>query len=433
MGEVSKGRASVITNRASTFLAFVVIVLGCLPRLAGAGVTLVITADTEGHVTACRECPHGNGLGGLDRRATALRQMRGDGGDVLILDAGNALFGAESIDSGGVVIVEAYNVLGYDAVNLTPRDFRLGKAATVEALRRAKFAVVSANLVDEGGGAPLGRPFVVKKTVGARVAIVGVSEPPAGLDYLPHLKAQLAGVKIRPVEEALGEWVPKAKAEADEIVLLYYGSAKGLKAVREKFGGELSAICIGGVRPDEVPAWPGAMLLATSEHGKHLARATLQKVAGGAVEQVALDDSVPADEAMAGVVAAALNAAQPRAANGDVPAEPAVAAKPDGAAPRQLMRAEARPLEPAAKVPVATEPVAPTAAKAETPGDQAAVETAAKPAPPDKPVVAPPPASTPKYCTNCGNKLTPGAKFCTHCGAKVAQPAQEPAVERGGR
>jgi hypothetical protein len=414
----------------------------CLPRLAGAGVTLVVTADTEGHVTACRECPHGNGLGGLDRRATALRQVRGGGGDVLVLDAGNALFGAESIDSGGAVIVDAYNALGYDAVNLTPRDFRLGKAATVEALGRAKFAVVSANLVDDGAGVLPVKPFVVKKTGGARVAIVGVSEPPAGLDYLPHLKAQLAGVRIRPVDEAVAEWVPRAKAEADEVVLLYYGSAKGLRAAREKFGGELSAVCVGGVRPDELPAGPGSMLLATSEHGKHLARATLEKGRGGTVEQVALDDSVPADEAMAGVVAAALTAAQPPAAKGEVPAEPEVAANPDGAAPRQLMRAEAKPLEPAAKVPVATEPVAPAAAKGESPSGQAAVETVAKP-PSEKAVVAPPaaaetkstntPAAGPKFCTNCGNKLTPGAKFCTHCGAKVAQPAQQPAAERGGR
>src|SRR4051794_36809881 len=344
-----------MTNRTSAVLAFVAITTGCLPRLAAAAVTLVLTADTEGHVTACRECPHGNGLGGLARRATALRQTRGGGGDVLVVDAGNALFGEESIDSGGAVIVEAYNALGYDAVNLTPRDFRLGKAATVEALGRAKFAVVSANLVDEGADALPVKPFVVKKTADARVAIVGVSEPPAGLDYLPHLKAQLAGVKIRPVDEALGEWIPKAKAEADEVVLLYYGSAKGLKAVREKFGGELTAICVGGVRPEEVPAGQGTMLLATSEHGKHLARASLQKGGGGMVEQVALDDSVPPDEAMAGVVAAALTAAQPRAAKGDVPAEPAVAANPNGAAPRQLMRAEPKPLEPAAKVPAATE------------------------------------------------------------------------------
>jgi hypothetical protein len=158
---------------------------------------------------------------------------------------------------------------------------------------------------------------------------------------------------------------------------------------------------------------------------------------------VALDDSVPADEAMAGVVAAAFTAAQPRAATGDVPAEPAVAANPDGAAPRQLMRAEAKPLEPAAKVPAAAESVAPTAAKGESPGGQGAVETVARPEPPKKTEVVPPPAAEakstntpaagPKFCTNCGSKLTPGAKFCTHCGAKVAQPAQQPAVERGGR
>ncbi|HEX8916582.1 MAG TPA: VWA domain-containing protein [Humisphaera sp.] len=35
---------------------------------------------------------------------------------------------------------------------------------------------------------------------------------------------------------------------------------------------------------------------------------------------------------------------------------------------------------------------------------------------------ATPAAATPKFCTNCGKPLTPGAKFCTSCGAKVPVP-----------
>ena len=306
----------------------------CLPRLAGAGVTLVLTADTEGHVTACRECPHGNGLGGLARGATALRQMRGDGGDVSSSTPATRVRGGEHRQR-RAVIVEAYNAMGYDAVNLTPRDFRLGKAATVEALGRAKFAVVSANLVDDGADAPLGKSFVVKKTAAAASQSSGCrSRRRVGLPATPR------GAACRREDSAggrgAGEWIPKAKAEADEVVLLYYGSAKGLKAVREKFGGELTAICVGGVRPEEAPAGQGTMLLATSEHGKHLVRRDPAEGRRRGGRTGALDDSVPPDETMAGVVAAALNAAQPRAANGDGPAEPAVAANPDGGT-RELM------------------------------------------------------------------------------------------------
>ena len=256
-----------------------VVSLGNSPSWADPGKewTILFTADTEGHVGPCRECPLHPGLGGLGRRATAVAQLREGDSSLLILDAGNALIGAESLDSRGKVIIAAYNALGYDAVNLSHHDFWFGKATTLALLKDAKFAVISANLLDDKRDEPLVRPFTVKEIGGQRIAILGVAQEPAGIDDLPHLKEQLAGMRIQPPVEALARWLPKAKAESDRVILLYYGSASGLEPIREKFGSDLAAILVGGVlvggvRPEALPSDARPPLVGTSSHGREMAQ-----------------------------------------------------------------------------------------------------------------------------------------------------------------
>jgi len=149
------------------------------------------------------------------------------------------------------VIVAAYNALGYDALNLAYCDFRLGKQQTLALVGQAKFAVVSANLLDAQTNAPLTKPYCVVTRPDGKVAIVGVTERPAGLDILPHLRRQFAGIRIQPPVDALGQWLPKARAESDRVILLYYGSSSGLQAIQQKFGDQLAAIVVGGFRPED--------------------------------------------------------------------------------------------------------------------------------------------------------------------------------------
>ena len=98
------------------------------------------------------------------------------------------------------------------------------------------------------------------------------AQVPAGIDFLPHLKEQLAGIRIQPPVEALARWLPKAKAESDRVILLYYGSASGLEPIRERFGGDLAAILVGGIRPEGLPSDAKPPLVGTSSHGRELAQ-----------------------------------------------------------------------------------------------------------------------------------------------------------------
>ncbi len=276
-----------------------VLAAAMLPSLRGAGaVTLLLSADTEGQVKACQTCSIQTGPGGMARRATLVGERRRRDAALLLVDAGNALLGADSMGSDGRIIVAAYNALGYDAVNLSYRDFRLGKARTLKVLEDARFAVVSCNLVDEATGQPLGRPYVVRQAGGERVAILGVTERPDSRDVLPHLERELAGIRVQAPLEALAAWLPKARREAGYAILLFYGSGAGLDAVRKTFGRDLSAILVGGIPSEVLPRDSRPPLVGTAEHGRRLAELRLFADGRSEASQIDVGPSIKADPRM---------------------------------------------------------------------------------------------------------------------------------------
>lgn len=295
-------------------LVLVCVLTAAAGPASGAGPVLAVTADTEGAIQS-----NPDGAGGLARRAAALAGAAE--APRLLVDAGNTFFGPDSLSRSPKAVVAAYDAIGYDAVNISHRDFRLGKAATLEALKDARFACVSANLIDERTGRPLFKPFVVKKAGATRLAVVGVTDLSPAVAALPHMRKQLEGVKIVPAAEALADVLPQARAQADRVVLLYYGSQAGLAAVREKFGADLSAIAAGGVRPELLPAAGGPPVLAVHNLGVDLAVLPLAQE-NAQPKLVKVDTSIPPDPQVAKAVEAAL----PAAAG---PAEPKPA--PDGA------------------------------------------------------------------------------------------------------
>jgi 2',3'-cyclic-nucleotide 2'-phosphodiesterase (5'-nucleotidase family) len=119
--------------------------------------------------------------GGLARRATAIRQEREASDDlVLVLDAGNALFGAwVSFRSQGRVIVEGMNAMGYDAMVVGAADLAMGLDALREREAEASFAFLSANVMPAGGGAPMWEPYTIIERDGLRVGVIGITDPEA--------------------------------------------------------------------------------------------------------------------------------------------------------------------------------------------------------------------------------------------------------------
>src|SRR5262249_52252653 len=126
-----------------------------------------------------------------------LREARaGDGGGVVLLDAGDTFQGGiESNLSEGLVVVDAYNAMGYTALAVGNHDFDYGptdprepaaqwlprhvhgadpgdmQGALKAAAARAHFPFLAANIVDAATGKPVHWPNVAPS---ALVEIAGV-------------------------------------------------------------------------------------------------------------------------------------------------------------------------------------------------------------------------------------------------------------------
>ncbi len=149
-------------------------------------------------------------MGGLPRKGYELDQIRRESGQPsLTLDGGSLLFKPDvpatpaSREAGRIAaaaIVQAYNLMAYDAVGISGQDLEDGVKFLLELRESAKFAWLSANLFDKTNTRPLFRPGVIRQIGKLRVAIVGLTNPPSkttarNLDYrLRDWRAVMPGV-----------------------------------------------------------------------------------------------------------------------------------------------------------------------------------------------------------------------------------------------
>lgn len=148
-------------------------------------VTLLHTNDTHSRIE-----PFGpgngqlSGRGGMARRATLVRQLRAQLGNVLLLDAGDVFQGTPYFNRyKGVLDYQLMSLVGYDAATLGNHDFDNGVEGLLNAMKAARFPFVNCNF-DFKGAPALGervQPWLVKEMPGVRVGITGVGVAFRGL------------------------------------------------------------------------------------------------------------------------------------------------------------------------------------------------------------------------------------------------------------
>ena len=276
---------------------------------AESSLTVILSADTGAQIGPCISCSDGVG-DGLARRLTFLNAVREAEPASLFVDAGNALFGS----GGGArfdadVVVEAYTAMRYDAVNLSYRDFRQGKAATLAALSEEGVPFVSANLEDAESGTLLARPFVTVHKGEASIAILGVTQNPARSAALAHLDRQLAGIRISDPVEALKEELSKLESTVDAIVVLYYGNGEGAARIRREFAGRVDALLVGGMGTPWLGTRGAPIVGVAATGGVSLTVGKITKRESGTAgvfEHVALGESVSPHAELAATLRARL-------------------------------------------------------------------------------------------------------------------------------
>jgi 5'-nucleotidase len=147
-----------------------------------------------------------------------VNQIRDEGGNVLLLDAGDrftgTLFHRVFL---GQDNVEIMNLLGYDAMTLGNHEFDNGSEVLLAFLQGVNFPVVSAN-IDFGGNRPLANevsPYVVLEVGGEQIGVIGLttpdttetSSPDASITFDADLATSVEGAVSALTEEGINKIV----------------------------------------------------------------------------------------------------------------------------------------------------------------------------------------------------------------------------------
>ncbi|WP_367874756.1 bifunctional UDP-sugar hydrolase/5'-nucleotidase [Luteolibacter sp. Populi] len=252
-------------------------------------ISIFHTTDLHGHIVPTANYDGVGDLGGMARCVTQIRRWKKEFPDSLLVDIGDVYQGTPvGLNTGGKVMIELFNKLGYDAWALGNHDFDWGRGTIEGVLEASKSGIVSGNLRIDGrrSGEATGvwekvKPWVIKEVGGFRVGLVGIITP--GLPYWLS-SATLGGVEVLDPVESLRRSIDEMKAEkADAIVVMghlgfrFQGDdfANPLKKMFQEVEG-VDVLLAGHTHQDQ-PSWMSGRVLCTqaSYYGIHCGRVDL--------------------------------------------------------------------------------------------------------------------------------------------------------------
>ena len=146
---------------------------------------------------------------------------------VLVFDAGDLLFKKyfnpiqenelKMVTEKAQLLIECFNLIGYDAMGVGDDDLALGKEFLLEISKKANFPFLSSNLIDEQTGKPLFRPYLLKEINGLRIGIFSLLSP----DVFPSQSdPRKKGLIFRPPVETAQNIIKELQPKTDFIILL---------------------------------------------------------------------------------------------------------------------------------------------------------------------------------------------------------------------
>jgi len=139
--------------------------------------------------------------------------------NVLLLDAGNSIYGTDGLaaQSQGKVMVDAMNLMGYDAMTIGNVDLFLGTEVLKQRIAESKFAVVSANLTLASTGKLLAQPYVIREVGGRKVGIIGLTGSVEQPNDVAEIKGKYVLLKT---DDVLAKYVREVSKKTDFIIVL---------------------------------------------------------------------------------------------------------------------------------------------------------------------------------------------------------------------
>jgi hypothetical protein len=255
------------------YFIFFVQAMGCGVATASE-VTLLYTGSTQSFLEMCG-CAEGQ-LGGVARRATAVRDLKHNRSDVLLLDAGDLFEGNTPLDRLRCLVhLNAMKSMGYDVANAGVDVFRFGRAFFESVRDSVPF--VSANLrLHHKAVLPA---YHIFDREGIKIGVIGIAGQQMaevsgnmGMGKMGVIPAA-TGVDVASVATVLQGVVTDVKKRADVVVVLSTLD----RATERELAKSISGVdVVISTRSSEIlERVDGVVLLGTHPQGKAVGRAVL--------------------------------------------------------------------------------------------------------------------------------------------------------------
>jgi len=156
-----------------------------------------------------------------------VKELKENRKDILALDAGDLFFKkfsnpipeneVKKVSEKAQLILEGFNLMGYDALSIGDDDLTLGRDFLIEMSKKAHFSFLSSNIVHEDSGKLLFQSYLLKEIAGMRIGIFSLLSPDL---FSGPSDPRRKGLIIQDPVETAHAMVRELQPKTDLIILL---------------------------------------------------------------------------------------------------------------------------------------------------------------------------------------------------------------------
>lgn len=223
------------------YLAAALFLVGGLAEARQLELSILFTTDVHGHIWPTTDYEGHPDVGGFLRCAGRIETLRAERPASLLLDIGDTFQGApESFLTGGRLLIDGLNFMGYDAWVLGNHEFDWWPEALRRLHDQADVPFLAANLYfteEQDNWLPKIRPYIMREIDGVRIAVIGLTTQGIPRWSRPHL---LDFALFKPSVETLREVLPRVREEGADIIIV--AGHQGYKEKGDDFANEIHAV-----------------------------------------------------------------------------------------------------------------------------------------------------------------------------------------------
>ena len=204
-----------------------------------------------------------------------MKDLRESEKGILVSDAGDLLFKKylnpvpenelTAVAGKAHLIIESFNLMGYDVMGIGDDDLTLGKEFLLEISKKANFPFLCSNLLDEASGKTLFQTSLVKEINGLRIGLFSLLSP----DFFSSPSdPRKKGLNFRSPIETAQAMVRELKPKTDLIILLsHLGYAKDIEFAQTVQGINVISGGHTGINLPYPPVVKNVIILQTASRG----------------------------------------------------------------------------------------------------------------------------------------------------------------------